>query len=247
MHTPGKGGKRKKIFLIRLNRVLRFRLWRRILLKIRGQFVTGILVVVPLMATLLILKWLFDWVDELLQPFIRTFAGRPLYGLGFAMTLVLIYAAGLITSYFGGQRLLRGVEAVIARVPLVRPMYNGIKQILESFAAPRETGFMQVVLVEFPRKGMRTLGFLTNEQFDASGQRLLNVFIPTSPNPTSGYLMIVREEDLLRTNIPVDDALKMIVSAGRIPLKGVNLAISRGYNEVTMPGVGEPPSSDDIV
>lgn len=247
MHTPVTGDKRKKTLLKSLKQILRFRPWRRLLLKIRGHFVTGILVVVPLMATLLILKWLFDWVDELLQPFIRTFAGRPLYGVGFALTLVFIYVAGLVTSYFGGQRLLVVVESVIARVPLVRPMYNGIKQILESFTAPRETGFMQVVLVEFPRKGMRTLGFVTNEQFDASGQRLLNVFIPTSPNPMSGYLMIVREEDILRTHIPVDDALKMIVSAGRISVKGVSLAISEGYNEVSMQTVAEPPSADDIV
>ncbi len=247
MYTPESGGNRENKFLSGLNWLLQSRFWRRLLSKVRGHFVTGILVVVPLLATVLILKWLFEWVDELLQPFIRTFAGRPLYGLGFVITLVLIYFAGLITSYFGGQRLLRAVESVIARVPLVRPMYNGIKQILESFAAPRDTGFMQVVLVEFPRKGMRTLGFLTNEQFDASGQRLLNVFIPTSPNPTSGYLMIVREEDILRTSIPVDDALKMIMSAGRIALKGVNLSISKGYNEATMQSMVEPPSSDDIV
>ncbi len=247
MHMSQTRGRRENPFSKGLNRIAQSRFWVRILLKIRGHFVTGILVVVPLLATILILKWLFEWVDELLQPFIRSFAGRPLYGLGFAITLVIIYMAGVATSYFGGQRLLRVVESLIARVPIVRPMYNGIKQILESFAAPRETGFMQVVLVEFPRKGMRTLGFLTNEEYDAAGQKLLNVFIPTSPNPTSGYLMIVREEDVLRTDISVDEALKMIVSAGRISLKGVNLSISKNYSEAALRVTPVPPSSDDIV
>ncbi len=247
MQTSTRRKRRRSPLRKLLNRSLQSRLWLRILLKIRSHFVAGILVAVPFLATILILRWLFEWVDELLQPIIRQFAGRPLYGLGFVITVLIIYAVGVVTTYFGGQRLLRMVESAISRVPVVRPMYNGIKQILEAFAAPRETGFMQVVLVEFPRKGIRTLGFLTNEEFDEAGQKLLNVFIPTSPNPTSGYLMIVREEDILRTEISVDDALKMIVSAGRISLKGVKLSMSKGYSEAAVREVVFPPSPNDIV
>ncbi len=194
--------------------------------KVRGHLMAGILVVVPLGATLLILKWLFEWVDDILQPVIRTVLGQPIYGLGFAITLVVIYVVGLIVSYVGGHSLIRFAESLLARVPVVKQMYSGIKQILQSFASPRETGFMEVVLVEFPRKGIRTLGFITNEEFDSSGQKLLNVFIPTAPNPTSGFLVIMREEDVLRTDISVDDALKMIVSAGRVSLNKVNVKLS---------------------
>ncbi len=216
----------------------------RLLLRVRSQFVAGIVVVVPLLATILILKSLFDWVDQLLQPFIRSLAGRPLYGAGFAATLLFIYVAGVITTHFGGQRLLRFVESLISRVPIVRPMYNGIKQVLEAFAAPRETGFMQVVLLEFPRKGIRSIGFITNEEYDASGQKLFNVFVPTSPNPTSGFLQIVREEDILRTDISVDDALKMIVSAGRISINKVNKSVHKNFSGTVAPKP-RPPSSDD--
>ena len=245
MSTPETGESRPNPFLKGLNRFTQSEFWLRLISKLRGHFIAGILVVVPLMATLLILKWLFDWVDELLQPIIRSFAGRPLYGLGFVITLLIIYIAGLITTYFGGQRLLRFVESLIARVPIVRPVYNGIKQVLESFAAPRETGFMQVVLVEFPRKGIRSIGFITNEGYDASGQKLLNVFVPTSPNPTSGFLQILREEDILRTDISVDDALKMIVSAGRISVNRMNKPIARNMNQTVVQKPPVVPSSDD--
>jgi uncharacterized membrane protein len=245
MYTPEVGGSRPTPFLKGLNRFTQSDFWRRILGRMRSHFLAGILVVVPLLATLLILKWLFEWVDELLQPFIRGFAGRPLYGLGFVITLFIVYIAGVITTHFGGQRLLRFVESLISRVPIVRPVYNGIKQVLESFASPRETGFMQVVLVEFPRKGIRSIGFVTNEEFDASGQKLFNVFVPTSPNPTSGFLQICREEDLLRTDISVDDALKMIVSAGRISINRVNKTISTSHSEVSVRKPPVAPSSDD--
>jgi len=245
MHTPETTGRRPNPFIRGLNRFSQYEFWRPFLLRIRSQFVAGIIVVVPLLATLLILKWLFEWVDDLVQPIIRGLAGRPLYGAGFAVTLIVIYVAGVITTHFGGQRLLGLVESLIAKLPIVRPMYNGIKQILEAFAAPRETGFMQVVLLEFPRKGIRSIGFITNEEYDASGQKLFNVFVPTSPNPTSGFLQIVREEDILRTDISVDDALKMIVSAGRISINKVNKSISRNISEAAIRKSPVSPSGDD--
>ena len=109
---------------------------------------------------------------------------------------------------------------------MARQLYNGIKQILESFSAPGKTGFMNVVLVEFPRKGMRTIGFITNESYDKSGERLLNIFIPTAPNPTSGFLQIAREDEIIRTNISVEEALRMVVSAGRISIKEIGDTLS---------------------
>jgi uncharacterized membrane protein len=87
---------------------------------------------------------------------------------------------------------------------------------VESFSAPDKTGFMQVVLVEFPRKGIRAIGFITNEITDETGEKLLSVLIPTAPNPTTGFLQIVREEDIIRTKLSVDEAVKMVVSAGRM-------------------------------
>jgi len=184
--------------------------------KLRTQFLAGILVIVPIGATALILVWIFRSIDNILQPVLTSLLGRHITGIGFGVLIVLIYLAGVITSSVLGRRILRFGESLVRRVPLVRYLYNGIKQIVESFSAPGKTGFMQVVLAEFPRKGMRTIGFITNETVDQSGKKLLNIFIPTAPNPTSGFLQIVREGEVIRTDISVENAIKMIVSAGRI-------------------------------
>jgi uncharacterized membrane protein len=185
---------------------------------LRAQFGAGILVIVPIMIAILILVWLFRYIDSIAQPVAKSVLGYTIPGLGFAITVVLIYLTGVVATNVIGKRLIRYGESLLARVPLFRYLYTGVKQILQSFATPREGGFLQVVLVEFPKNGMRAMGFVTSESSAESGERLLNVFIPTSPNPTSGYLEIVRENDVIRTNISIDDALKMVLSAGRVSL-----------------------------
>ncbi len=216
----GAGAERRpNVFLSGLDALFSGSAWAHIGKRVRAHFLAGVLVAIPLLATLLILKWLFEWVDDILQPVIRGVFGRPLYGVGFLSTVVLVYITGFATTHFGGRRLVLFGESLLARVPIVRQVYNGIKQIVESFASPRGTGFMEVVLVEFPRKGMYMLGFVTNEELDSAGRRMANVFVPTAPNPTSGFLQILPADDLIRTTIPVDDALKMVVSAGRVALK----------------------------
>ncbi len=194
--------------------------------KLRTQFGTGILIVVPIGVTILILVWIFITLDNILQPIIRSIWGRTVPGVGFGVTIVLIYLAGVIASNIIGRRVIHYGESLLVKVPVVRQLYAGIKQILEGFSKPGKTGFMQVVLVEFPKEGMRAIGFITNESYDKSGERLLNVFIPTSPNPTSGFLEIVTEDKVIRTNISVDDALKMVVSAGRVSLQEVSDKLS---------------------
>ncbi|MCL0057784.1 DUF502 domain-containing protein [Dehalococcoidales bacterium] len=184
--------------------------------KLRTQFLAGILIVVPVGATILILVWIFTAIDNILQPVVSSILGHAIPGVGFGITMVLIYLVGVIASNVVGRKLIHYGESLLRRVPIVRQLYTGIKQILESFSAPGKTGFMQVVLVEFPRKGMRTIGFITNESSDKSGKKLLNIFIPTAPNPTSGFLQIAGEDEIIRTDISVDDALKMVVSAGRM-------------------------------
>jgi len=189
--------------------------------KLRAQFITGIVIVVPIGAAILILRWLFLNIDNILQPVAESLLGRTIPGLGFGILVLLIYLTGLVATSLIGNRLIRYGESLLARVPLFRYLYTGIRQILQSFATPREGGFLQVVLVEFPKKGMRAIGFVTSESQVESGEKLLSVFIPTSPNPTSGYLEIVRESDVIRTDISVDDALKMVLSAGKVSLQEV--------------------------
>jgi len=187
----------------------------KILRKLRGQFIMGLVLVVPLGLTAWILVWIFNAIDNILGPYIEKLWGHYYPGIGFGVMVVLIYLIGLLAGNFLGRRLIRFGESLLARVPVVRPLYNGIKQVLESFSSPGKTGFMQVVLIEYPRKGIKAIGFITNELTDSSGQKLINVFIPTSPNPTTGFLQIVKEEEITRTRLSVDDAIKMVVSVGR--------------------------------
>jgi uncharacterized membrane protein len=191
--------------------------------KVRTSFIAGVIVVVPIAATVLILRWLFLYIDGILglQELTERLLGYSVPGLGVAMTIVLIFVTGIIATSVAGKRLVDYGESLLARVPLFRYLYTGIKQIMVSFAAPGESRFLQVVLVEFPKKGMRVIGFMTSEASTPSGEKLLTVFIPTSPNPTSGYLEIVREREVIRTNISIDDALKMVLSAGKVSLKEV--------------------------
>ena len=189
--------------------------------KLRAQFIAGILVVVPIGASILVLLWIFNSVDNILQPIIRSVVGHSIPGVGFGITVLLIYLAGVMAGNLVGKRLIRYGESLLVKVPVFRPVYTGTKQILESFSEPHKAGLMQVVLIEFPRKGLRAIGFITNEFSSMNGEKLFNVFIPTAPNPTSGFLEIVREEEMVRTKISVDEALRMVVSAGRVSIKGV--------------------------
>jgi len=180
------------------------------------KFGIGLLTIVPFAGTIAILYWGFARIDGILQPLIETISGRSIPGLGFVITLILVILVGFIASNIVGKRLIQYGEAAIPWFPIVHQLYTGIKQIMDSFSVPRNGSRMQPVLTEFPRKGMRVIGFITNEFQDENGKKLLTVFIPTSPNPTSGFLQIVEEEEINRTPLSIENALKTIVSAGRV-------------------------------
>lgn len=195
--------------------------WRWIIKKLRTYFFTGIITTIPIGVTVWLLVWFFVTIDNVLQPIIKTIFGRPITGVGFGITIVLVFLIGVVASNVIGKRLISYGEATLPFLPVFRQLYTGLKQITEGFTAPERTGYMQVVLVEFPRKGMKVIGFLTNELGDEPESKLLTIFIPTSPNPTSGYLQLVKEEEVIRTNISVENALKMVISAGRVSPKEV--------------------------
>lgn len=183
---------------------------------LRSQFIMGFLVVVPIGATVLILVWIFNSIDGILKPIIGSIWDEPPAGIGFGVTIVLIYVMGVVANNIVGKRLISYAETLLAKVPLVRQLYSGIKQIIESFSNPSEAGYLEVVLVEFPRKGMKAIGFITNRASDESGKSLLHVFVPTSPNPTSGFLQIIEEDQVIRTKMSIDEALRVVVSAGKV-------------------------------
>lgn len=183
---------------------------------LRRDFLAGLLIVVPLAATVLILKWLFQSIDGILAPAVDAIFGRHIPGIGFGAIMVMIYLAGVAArNMFGWKAIQRG-ESLLEEVPMIREIYSTVKQVLESVMLPHEGAFKEVVLVEFPRAGMRTIGFVTNRVRDSSGKDLVNVYIPTTPNPTSGYLEIVPEDEVFHVDMPIDQAIKMVVSGGTV-------------------------------
>ena len=184
--------------------------------KLGAKFGIGLITIIPFAVAILILWWGFNTIDDILQPAISAVWGSPVPGMGFAISMVVILLVGFIASNIIGKRLLHFIELGIPFMPVFRWIYSGIKQIVESFTAPSRLHQMTPVLTEFPRKGMKVIGFITNELTHEPDKKLYSVFIPTSPNPTSGYLQIVEESELTPMDISVDSALKLVISAGRV-------------------------------
>ena len=156
----------------------------------------------------------------LLPPALRpeNLIGFKIPGLGVILTLVLVLVTGLIVANFFGRRIVGAWESLLSRIPLVRSVYGAVKQITASLFADASQSFREVVLVEYPRRGLWMLAFVTGDtpkKFQSvAGQDLINIYVPTTPNPTSGFYIMVPPSDVKRLDVPVEVGLKMILSAG---------------------------------
>ncbi len=171
---------------------------------------------IPVAVTALILKFLFDFFDGLLEPLFDQFIDYQL-GMGIAGLAVIIYLVGLVTTHFLGKRLMHLGNSVVDRIPVVSGVYRAARQATEVFSTVGSGSngkFSSVVLVEFPGNGLRSIGLVTARLKDQDGNQLLAVYMPTSPLPTSGFLVILPEDRVTPTDMAVDDAVKLIVSAG---------------------------------
>ncbi len=190
---------------------------RNVMSALRHRFLIGLKIVIPLGITLFVLFWVLNRIDNILQPIIGYFLDRRIPGLGLVAVVVLVLLIAIIMSTRPGRWVVYTGERLIMHIPVLRAIYNAVKQIVESFTVRAEgASFLYVVFIEFPKEGMRTLGLVTNQFTNDAGEKLLNVFIPTAPNPTSGFLEIVKADDVMPTKMSVDDALKMVMSAGKI-------------------------------
>jgi len=196
-------------------------LWSRFLRKLRSVVLAGLVVTVPIGITVWIFIWLFTSIDSLLQPVIKRIWGQDITGVGFGVMVALVLIIGLIATNMMGKRMIGWFEAQLSKVPLAKTIYVALKEVAQSFSNPKKNQFMQVVLIEFPAKGMKTIAFITNEEKDKNGKTFINLFIPTALNPTGGFIEIVREEDIIRTNLSIEDGLKLAVSAGSMSPQGL--------------------------
>ena len=184
---------------------------------LRRSFVTGILTLVPLIVTFWVFRFLFGFFDGLLAPWADSAFGRHIPGLGLAFSLLLVLSVGAIASNMIGKKILAYVSKILENTPLVKSVYSAAKQMVSALS-PAGGGLKKVVLVEYPRKGIYSIGFLTSRAGwripSGEGHNWVSVLIPAALNPTSGMVVVVPEEDLLDPGFSVEEGVKLVVSGG---------------------------------
>ncbi len=182
----------------------------------------GLLVVIPLGITLFILRFLFNLADGVLAPYIKRIGtlifGDIWYipGLGMILGVVVIYCAGILATNVLGRKLVTYWDNQISRIPLVKSIYVASKQIIEVFSRRGRSSFQRAVYVDFPKEGSYSIAFITNETLTKSGKRYFTCFIPTSPNPTSGYVLFLEESQVYPAAFSVEEGMKIIMSGGMV-------------------------------
>ncbi len=199
------------------------RLRQKILGLLRRQFLAGVIVIVPLILTFMVLRFLFGGVDNLFTPLEEKILGTRIPGLGFLATLIIIYLVGVLATNVIGSRLIRLWEILFTKTPLVRTIYGASKQFLEGLTLPGKKAFQQAVLVEYPRTGIYAVGFVSNKleiQEKNSRRELISVFIPTTPTPFTGFVILFPPEEVITLEVPVEQALRFVVSGGIAAAEG---------------------------
>ncbi len=185
---------------------------------IKRYFFTGLLVVIPIWGTVLILQTLFAFLDGILGNFFSGLTGWDVPGLGIVMLVAVVLLAGVLTTNMVGQQLHQRWEAWVKSVPIVQGIYSTLKSVTDIISTQQKDNFRKVVMIQFPKDGCYCFAFVTGvvpeEMQHISSKRLINVYVPTAPNPTSGYYLVIPEDEAVSLSINVDDAMKMIISAG---------------------------------
>jgi uncharacterized membrane protein len=191
--------------------------------KLRGYLLTGLVVWLPIFITFLVISSIVEWLDKLVsllphayQP--NTWFGITIPGIGVFIFIALFVFTGLFVTHLIGQKFIELGESLLKRIPLVRVIYQTTKQIIQALLITNDQSFRQVVMIEYPRKGAWTMAFLTGKipgnGLVSGADKLCTIYVPTTPNPTSGFFLMVPENEVILLAISVEDALKIILSLG---------------------------------
>jgi len=190
---------------------------------LRRYFVAGLLFWVPVAVTVLIVRFLVNILDKSMvlvpvQYRPENLLGFSVPGLGVILALVVVFLTGIIVANLLGRQLIRLWEALLARIPVVRTIYSASKQLIETVVSGNGKSFREVVMIEYPRKGLWTMAFVTSDANEQAkrhvGDDAISVFVPTTPNPTSGFFLMVSASEAVRLDMSVEDGLKLILSTG---------------------------------
>lgn len=201
---------------------------------LRNAFITGIVVILPLGVTMIVIRFLLDTIGTPASKYFfwfldSEFRSKPIVQIGLEfisvlVVLLLITLLGYSSRIFIGRFILNSLERLLDRVPFINTVYRSVKQIVQTFSQQKKAVFQEVVLIEYPRKRCYVLGFLTStakgETQDVTGEHIVNVFVPTTPNPTSGFLLMLPEDDITRLEMSIPDGMKLIISGGAVVPNG---------------------------
>jgi uncharacterized membrane protein len=220
-----------------------------LLTRLRAYFLTGVIVTAPIGITVFLVWQFITFLDDQVEKLLpaqynpETYLPFSLPGLGLLITLAFLTLVGMLTAGFAGRSLIRLGERLLSRMPVVRSVYATLKQIFETVLAESSRSFREVVLVEYPRRGLAAIAFVTGpttgEIQDKSDDELINVFLPTTPNPTSGFLLFVPKRDLIPLEMSIEDGMKLVISGGIVgPAAAPKIEPGR------MEDRGQPPVED---
>lgn len=198
--------------------------------RMRGYFITGIAVFLPVTITIYLMIGLFRFFDNFLGRFLRIYSTKALGfyipGTGIVIFLIITLMIGFLLKHFFGRGAVLFFEKLFLKIPFVKMIYPSAKQIINFIVLKDWKNFKSVVLVEYPRKGLYSLGFITNEGFkdaiDKTGKKLANVLVPSSPSPLTGYVVMVPVEDIIYLDITVEEGLRLIISNGVVNPGGLS-------------------------
>ncbi|MGD8559553.1 MAG: DUF502 domain-containing protein [Gammaproteobacteria bacterium] len=194
----------------------------------KRYLIAGLLVWVPLGVTLLVVRLLVDLTDRTLLLLPARYQPEQLFGfgipgLGIILSVIVVLLTGMVVANLFGRKVVALWESMLARIPLISKIYHGVKQVMETVLSSDGQSFRKVMLLEYPRKGIWTLAFQTGADSGEAQHRtskdVINVFVPTTPNPTSGFFLMVPRDEVIEMDMSVDDGLKMIISAGMVAPK----------------------------
>jgi uncharacterized membrane protein len=186
---------------------------------IRTRLLVGFMVAFPLVVTIFFARFIFGLMDKWFRPISERIVGEPLVGVGMVVSLLLLFLLGIVATNVLGGRLLDYFERKITGLPLLSPIYQGARQITEAIQLHETAEFRRVVLLPFPNQNVRSLGFVTRDFRSATAfgdEPTALVFVPTTPNPTSGYLVVVKQKDLTPLDIDVEEGVKLVISGGLV-------------------------------
>ncbi|HOE15966.1 MAG TPA: DUF502 domain-containing protein [Syntrophorhabdaceae bacterium] len=186
---------------------------------LKTKFITGLLLLIPLIITIYVVYLIISSIEAMVSPAIRNILsqiiGHEVYipGTGFIVFIIIVYITGVVASNYFGKTLLAYGETFLKKIPFINVIYGSVKDMTDAFSSEKVKSFREVVLIEFPFQGRYAIGFVT-KRIQLEGMSLCSVFVPTTPNPTSGYLIMAKAEELIFLDMNTDDALKYIISLG---------------------------------